>query len=157
VDAAVVGLGAQPTPAQVRTRVVATEPLVLAVRRGDPLSRRGTVTLAQLRERSMITLVRGSGLRTVLENACRNVGFVPRITAEAGELGSLVELATEGLGAAVLPSSAAEGADVAVLEITRPRLRRRTALAWNERVTSPAGHAFLALANRRFAERRKTR
>jgi DNA-binding transcriptional LysR family regulator len=157
VDAAVVGLGAQPTPPQVRTRVVATEPLVLAVRRGDPLSRRRTVTLAQLRERSMITLVRGSGLRAVLENACRDVGFLPRITAEAGELGSLVELATEGLGAAVLPSSATVGADVAVLEITRPRLRRRTALAWNEAVTSPAGHAFLALANRRFAERRKTR
>jgi DNA-binding transcriptional LysR family regulator len=154
VDAAIVGLGAQPTPPMVRTRVVATEPLVLAVRRGDPLSRRRTVTLAQLRERSMITLTRGSGLRTVLENACRDVGFVPRITAEAGELGSLVELAAEGLGAAVLPSSAAEGADVAVLEITRPRLRRRTALAWNETVTSPAGQAFLALANRRFDSRR---
>jgi DNA-binding transcriptional LysR family regulator len=154
VDAAIVGLGAQPTPPQVRTRVVASEPLVLAVRRGDQLSRRRTVTLTQLRERSMITLIRGSGLRTVLENACRDVGFVPRITAEAGELGSLVELAAEGLGAAILPSSAAEGADVAVIELTRPRLRRRTALAWNETVTSPAGHAFLALANRRFDSRR---
>jgi DNA-binding transcriptional LysR family regulator len=57
--------------------VVATEPLVLAIRRGDPLSSRTTVTLAQLREQPMITLVRGSGLRTVLENACRDAGFVP--------------------------------------------------------------------------------
>jgi DNA-binding transcriptional LysR family regulator len=149
-DAAIVGLGAQPLPPRVRTRVVATEPLVLAVRRGDPLSRRKTVTLAELREQPMITLVRGSGLRTVLENACRDAGFVPRITAEAGELGSLVELAVEGLGIAVLPSSAADGADLGVLKITRPRLQRRTALAWNEAVTSPAGQAFLALANRRF-------
>jgi DNA-binding transcriptional LysR family regulator len=101
----------------------------------------------------MITLVRGSGLRTVLENACRDAGFVPRIVAEADELGSLVELAAEGLGVAVLPASAAEGADVAVLEVTRPRLRRRTALAWNETVTSPAGRAFLALATRRFGAR----
>jgi len=154
VDAAVVGLGAQPTPPRVRTRAVATEPLVLAVRRDDPLSRRRTVTLAELRERSMITLVRGSGLRTVLENACRDVGFAPRITAEASDLGSLVELAAEGLGAAVLPASAAEAADVAVLDVTRPRLRRRTALAWNETVTSPAGQAFLALANGRFGSRR---
>jgi DNA-binding transcriptional LysR family regulator len=152
-DAAIVGVGAQPLPPQIRTRVVATEPLVLAVRRGDPLSRRRTVPLAQLREQPMITLVRGSGLRAVLENACRDAGFVPRITAEAGELGSLVELAAEGLGVAVLPSSAALGADVGVLEITRPRLRRRTALAWNETVTSPAGQAFLALANRRFDSR----
>jgi DNA-binding transcriptional LysR family regulator len=149
-DAAIVGVGAQPVPPQVHTRVVATEPLVLAVRPGDRLSRRRTVALGQLREQPMITLVRGSGLRTVLESACRDAGFVPRITAAADELGSLVELAAEGLGAAVLPASAAEGADLAVLEITRPRLRRRTALAWNEAVTSPAGHAFLALANRRF-------
>ena len=60
------------------------------------------------------------------------------------------ELAAEGLGAAVLPRSAADGADLAILNITRPRLQRRTALAWNEAVTSPAGRAFLALADRRF-------
>jgi DNA-binding transcriptional LysR family regulator len=149
-DAAIVGVGAQPLPTQIRTRVVATEPLVLAVRRGDSLGRRSTVGLAQLREQPMITLVRGSGLRTVLENACRDLGFIPRITAEAGELGSLVALAAEGLGAAVLPLSAAEGADVEVLKIARPRLLRRTALAWNKAVTSPAGHAFLALASQRF-------
>jgi DNA-binding transcriptional LysR family regulator len=150
IDAAIVGLGAQPLPPRVRTRVVATEPLVLAVGRADPLSSRTTVTLAQLREQPMITLVRGSGLRTVLENACRDAGFVPRITAEAGELGSLVELAAEGLGLAVVPRSAADAADLAVLKITRPRLQRRTALAWNEAVTSPAGRAFLARADRRF-------
>jgi DNA-binding transcriptional LysR family regulator len=150
VDAAIVGLGAQPLPPRVGTRVVATEPLVLAVRRGDPLSNRRTVTVAQLREQPMITLVRGSGLRTVLEHACHDAGFVPRITAEADELGSLVGLAAEGLGAAVLPSSAAKGADLAVLKITRPRLRRRTALAWNEAATSPAGRTFLALANKCF-------
>jgi DNA-binding transcriptional LysR family regulator len=152
-DAAIVGVGAQPLPPRIRARVVATEPLVLAVRRDDPLGRRKSVTLAQLREHPIVTLVRGSGLRAVLENACRDAGFVPQITAEAGELSSLVELAGEGLGAAVLPTSAALGADLEVLTITRPRLRRRTALAWNETITSPAGHAFLALANRRFDSR----
>jgi DNA-binding transcriptional LysR family regulator len=150
IDAAIVGEGVQPMPPHVRTRVVATEPLVLAVRQGNPLTRRKTVTLAALREQPMITLVRGSGLRTVLVNACRDAGFVPRIAAEAGELSSLAELAAEGLGVAVLPRSAADGADLAVLEITRPRLQRRTALAWNDSITSPAGRAFLALANRRF-------
>jgi DNA-binding transcriptional LysR family regulator len=150
VDAAIVGLGVQPLPARIRARVVATEPLVLAVSRGDSLSSRRTVTLTKLRERPMVTLERGSGLRTVLENACRDAGFAPRIVADAGELGSLAELAAEGIGVAVLPRSAAEAADLAVLKITRPRLQRLTALAWNEAVTSPAGRAFLALANRRF-------
>jgi DNA-binding transcriptional LysR family regulator len=150
VDAAIVGIGAQPVPQGVRTRVVATEPLVLATRRGDPLSNRKTITLAQLREQPMITLVRGSGLRTVLENACRDAGIVPRITAEVGELAALVELAAEGLGVAILPRSATDGASVDVVKITRPRLERITALAWRETATSPAGRAFLALANQRF-------
>jgi DNA-binding transcriptional LysR family regulator len=150
VDAAVVGLGAQPLPPQVRAHVVATEPLVLAVRHGDPLSRRRSVTLAQLRDQPMITLVRGSGLRTVLENACREAGIVPQISAETGDLDSLVELAAEGLGVAILPSSATSGADVAVVKISRPSMRRRTALAWNDAATSPAGRAFVELANRRF-------
>jgi DNA-binding transcriptional LysR family regulator len=151
IDVAIVGIGAQPVPPGIRTRIVATEPLVLAVRNDDPLSSRETVTLAQLRERAMVTLVRGSGLRTVLENACREAGFAPRIVAETSELPSLVELAAEGIGVAVLPHSAAEGSDVTVLKLTRPSLRRRTALAWNETATSPAGRAFLALANERFA------
>jgi DNA-binding transcriptional LysR family regulator len=150
VDVAIVGIGAQPVPPGVRTRAVATEPLVIAVRSGDPLSNRKTVRLPQLRERAMITLVRGSGLRTLLENACREAGFAARITAETSDLASLVELAAEGIGVAVLPKSATERADVTVLKLTSPRLWRRTALAWNETVTSPAGRAFVALANERF-------
>jgi DNA-binding transcriptional LysR family regulator len=153
VDAAIVGIGVQPTPPQVRSLVIATEPLVLAVRRGDPLSSRRNVTLAQLREQPMLTLVRGSGLRTVLENACRDAGFVPRIAAETDGLSTLVELVAEGVGVAVLPRSALTGSAVAGLRLTRPRLQRRTALAWKEGVTSPAGRAFLALAERRFGSR----
>ena len=72
-------------------------------------------------------------------------------TAETGELGSLVELAAEGLGVAVVPRSAVDGADVAVVRITRPRLQRRTALAWNDASSSPAGRAFLTLANTHFS------
>jgi DNA-binding transcriptional LysR family regulator len=150
VDAAIVGIGAQPLPPGVRARLVATEPLVLAAHRDNRLSGRKTVAVAQLRERPLITLVRGSGLRAVLENACREAGFEPRIAAEAGDLHSLLQLAAADLGAAVVPLSAAEGADLVLREITRPRLRRRAALAWNEGVTSPAGRAFLALADQRF-------
>jgi DNA-binding transcriptional LysR family regulator len=79
------------------------------------------------------------------------------ITAETGDLGSLVELVAEGLGVAVLPRSATEGADVTVLRITRPRLQRRTALAWNQANVSPAGRAFLTLAEKHFSATPATR
>ena len=149
-DAAIVGLGAQPLPPGVDARVVATEPLVLAVARDHALARRTTIAIADLREVPMITLVPGSGLRALLEHACRVAGFGPRITAETGELVSLVELVAAGLGVAVLPRSAA-GEAVRVLRITRPRLERRTALAWNATARSPAARAFLAIAERQFA------
>jgi DNA-binding transcriptional LysR family regulator len=150
LDAAVVGVGAQAIPPQIQTRVIATEPLALGVSRMHPLARRGSVTLAALRDEPMITLQRGSGLRTVLEGACRDAGFAPRIAVEAGELTSVVELAAEGLGVAIVPRSALEGTDVAVLRITRPRLQRRTALAWHRAGTSPAGRAFLELAGAHY-------
>jgi DNA-binding transcriptional LysR family regulator len=150
-DAAVVGVGAQEVPPGVVVRVVAEEPLVLVVGDGHPLSRRKTMTVGGLREIPMITLVRGSGLRTVLENACRDVGFAPRIVAETGDLASLVGLAAEGVGVAIVPRSAVPEAGVVVVQISRPRLRRRTALAWNRASVSPAGRAFLALAERKFA------
>lgn len=156
VDVAAVGLAGHPLPAQIRTRVIAVEPLVLVVRSGHPLSRRKAITLGQLREQPMITLMRGSGLRAVMENACRKAGFVPRISVETGELGSLVELAAEGLGVAILPRSAIGQADLAVLEITRPRLKRRTALAWNQATTTPAGRAFLTLADKHFPPTTRT-
>jgi DNA-binding transcriptional LysR family regulator len=151
VDAAVVGLGAQPLPPGVRARVVAEEPLVLVVARDHPLSRRDGIALGELREEPMLTLTRGSGLRAVLEQACRDAGYTPRISAETGDLGSLVGLAAEGLGIAVVPSSAVAGTAVAALRITRPSLRRRTALAWSEASRSPAGRAFLGFAEARFS------
>jgi DNA-binding transcriptional LysR family regulator len=149
-DAAVIGITGEPLPTQIG--VIDSEPLVLAVRPDHPLARRTAVTFGRLRDRLLITLTRGSGLRTVLEKACRDAGFTPRITAETSELGSLVELAAAGLGVALLPRSAIAEDEprLVVLELTRPRLQRRTALAWNESALSPAGRTFLALADTRL-------
>jgi DNA-binding transcriptional LysR family regulator len=61
-----------------------------------------------------------------------------------------VALAAEGLGIAVLPRSALERDNLAIVRITRPRLERRTALAWNPAAMSPAARAFLALADEHF-------
>lgn len=150
LDAAVVGTHDQPLPPHIRSRVIAAEPLVLGVHPGHPISRRTTVTIDDLRGEPMITLAHGSGLRTVLEDACRAAGFTPLITAETSELGSLVELAAAGLGVAIMPRSATSRADLTIVEISRPRLHRRTALAWNQDTTTPAGRAFLSIADRHF-------
>jgi len=43
----------------------------------------------------------GTGLRAVLENACRQEGFEPRLAAVTTSLGLLAELAAQGVGVAV--------------------------------------------------------
>jgi len=149
IDAAVVGLGAHPLPPAVEAREVAIEPLVVCLHREHELAGRTTITLAGLREQPLLMLPQGSGLRAVVLGACRELGFVPRVAGEAAELRSLVELAGVGLGVAIVPRSVAEGATT--LRLTRPELWRRTALAWNREGSSPAGRAFLALAEERFA------
>jgi len=150
LDAAVIGLPDEPLPPQLRARVIAEDAVVLAVPREHPLSRSRTIAIAALRGQPMIALTRGTGLRATLEGACRDAGFAPRIIAETSQLGHMVELVAAGLGIAVMPGSALAGAELAVLRITRPRLLRRTALAWNQVTTTPAGRAFLALAEARL-------
>jgi DNA-binding transcriptional LysR family regulator len=129
---------------------------VLAVRPDHSLARQASVAFGRLRDCTLVTLTRGSGLRTVLDNACRQAGFTPRITAETSELGSLVQLAAEGLGVALLPRSALAADDprLATVELTRPRLHRRTALAWNDTTISPGGRVFLTVADRHLPDRR---
>jgi hypothetical protein len=50
-----------------------------------------------------------------------------------------------------VPVSAVGTADLSVVRISRPRLQRRTALAWHATTRSPAARAFLTIAERRFS------
>jgi len=145
IDVGIVGIGTHTVPAQLTTRVITSEELVLGVSRGHSLARRKSVTLARLREQPFVTLVHGSGHREAFDMAFDDAGYRPRIAAEAGELSSLIELVAEGLGAAILPRAAADGANVAVVDIIRPRLLRRRAIAWNQAGASPAAREFVGL------------
>ncbi|MEU9162441.1 LysR substrate-binding domain-containing protein [Streptomyces sp. NPDC048424] len=162
LDLAVVGLGAAPPPG-VSCQVVLDEPLVAAVRADDPLvaqSVSGGIPLAALRERALISLPRGTGLRGVLERACAEAGFAPRVEFEAAAPAVLVRLAARGLGVAVVPSGAEDGAEsgagsrtgggLCALRITEPALNGRVALAW--RTGGPAGPAARGLLGRLRAE-----
>ena len=151
VDVGVVGLGAQPIPPAVATRVVATEPLVAADGPARLLGQRKTLMVEHLRDLPLVTLARGSGLRALLDDACRAAGFTPRVAAEAEDLASVVRLAGAGLGVAIAPRSVFDGSGLALVRITRPRLERRTALAWKPDGMAPAARAFLVVTEEAFA------
>lgn len=148
LDLAFVGLGAT-TPAGIEIQVVADEPLVAAVSKNDELAARETITLEAIRDRALMSLPRGTGLRSCLDDACARLGFEANIAVEASNLGILAQLASRGLGVAILPESVAlaHGDELHTLTVTNPRMRGRVALAWRAGGTiSPAARALIGRA-----------
>lgn len=105
------------------------------------------ITLSQLRDRALICLPRGTGLRGVFERACAEAGFEPRVEFEAAAPPLLIQLAAGGLGIAVVPALADDDADAAgvrMVEITEPEIRGQLALVWRtDRAVAPAAKVLL--------------
>jgi DNA-binding transcriptional LysR family regulator len=119
------------------------------VNHNDPLAARKAVTLETIRERPLISLPRGTGIRSLIDEACAAAGFRPRIAFEAGDPNVLAQLASRGLGVAVLPESLADfyREELHAIAITRPGLRGRLELAWRaEGTISPAARALIGRA-----------
>ncbi|MFE6668848.1 LysR family transcriptional regulator [Streptomyces sp. NPDC057697] len=152
LDIAVIGLANTEPPPGISLQVLIDVPLVAAVPLDDPALAsldRASIPLAELRDRPLISLPRGTGIRGVLDHACARAGLRPRIAFEAAAPLFLAQLAARGLGVAVVPALPADTSSalgLRTLEITEPRLRARVALAWRtEGPTGPAAAAVLEL------------
>lgn len=148
LDVAVVSVTGTPRPG-IATHLAAYEPLVAAVSHTDPLGRRATITLEALRDRPLISLPRGTGLRTSIDDACAEAGFQPRIAVEAGDPHVLAQFAARSFGVAIIPRSIAlaypDG--LHAIAIKGARLHARLELAWKaDRAHNPAARALIAHA-----------
>jgi DNA-binding transcriptional LysR family regulator len=146
LDLALIGLAGAP-PSGIELLVIADEALVAAVSRHDPLTEKTNITLQALKERPLISLPPGTGIRSALDQGCVKAGFRPRIRFEASSLTMLAQLARLGLGVAILPESVArnQGEELHALAISRPQLRSKLGLAW--RTEGPIGLAARTLIN----------
>jgi DNA-binding transcriptional LysR family regulator len=136
LDLALIGWAGQ-TPPDIDTVVIVDEELVAAVHPGH--------LIGKLRDLPLITLPRGTGVRAALDAACAEAGFTPRIVFEASALPMVVQLATRGLGLAVVPSSIPNGPRI--LPIISPQLRSRLELAWLPAPSAnPAARALIEQA-----------
>ncbi|MEU1374507.1 LysR substrate-binding domain-containing protein [Streptomyces triculaminicus] len=149
LDIALLGPTDEVPPPGLSLQTVIDAPLAVAVAPGDPLlapaGDRTSVPLAELRDRALICLPRGTGVRAALERACAQAGFRPRVTFEAAAPHVLAQLAARGLGVAVLPAGRSPfDGQLRTLTITRPGIRARIALAWRSNgPASPAARALL--------------
>ncbi|MFI8852619.1 LysR family transcriptional regulator [Streptomyces sp. NPDC053499] len=150
LDIGVLGLTDEHPPEGTTAEIVIDEPVVVAVAPGDPLLAQSDrpLPVAALRDRALISLPRGTGLRGVLERACAQAGFRPRVAFEAAAPPLLARLAARGLGAAVIPAmppATAAALGLRTLHLT-PQPRARIGLTW--RTGGPASPAARALLPR---------
>ncbi|MGA4800503.1 LysR family transcriptional regulator [Streptomyces lavendulocolor] len=152
IDIALLGPTGEEPPSGLSYRTVIDTPLASAVAPGDPLltpTDRTSVPLTDLRDRPLICLPRGTGVRAALERACAQAGFRPRVAFEAASPHVLAQLAARGLGVAVLPLGEEEpdlGGPLRTLQIVEPRMRARIVLAWP--AVGPASPAAKVLLDR---------
>ncbi|WP_031079693.1 LysR family transcriptional regulator [Streptomyces sp. NRRL S-118] len=152
IDIALLGPTGEAPPPGIAYRMVIDAPLAAAVAPGDPLltpTDRPNVPLADLRDRPLICLPQGTGVRAALERACAQAGFRPRVAFEAASPHVLAQLAARGLGVAVLPLGEEEvdlGGPLRTLQIVEPRMRARIVLAWP--AAGPASPAAQVLLDR---------
>lgn len=120
---------------------------------GSPLARRRSVALRDL-ERVPFVLYRADfALHGHILDACRQVGFAPRVAAESSQWDFMAAMVAADMGVALLPLTICRRLDpsqVAVLPLLEPELRWDLALVWKRgRHPSPAARAFIEVVRRR--------
>lgn len=142
LDAAIIGFAGD-APAGLGVHVLVDEPVVAAVSHSDPLARMAKLPIEALRDRPLMCLPLGTGVRSSLEDACAKAGFRPHVAFEAARPPMLADLAQSGLGMAILPESLVR-ARPELHEIDIAELRAKLALVWRgENPGSPAGRALV--------------
>ncbi|KPI31642.1 transcriptional regulator, LysR family [Actinobacteria bacterium OV320] len=106
IDLALVGT-AGAAPEGLDSLTVISERLVAAVPAGHPLAKQRRVALRDLVAHPLVCMPAGTGLRAVFDRACAAQGLHPTIGLQAGAADAIADLASRGLGVAVLSESMA--------------------------------------------------
>jgi len=157
----------RPPDAAVHTRLIALEPLRLALPREHPLAgqqstgqqRTGqqSISLADVAGEPFIGLRPASALRRLTDDLCEQAGFRPTVIFEGDDLSNVRGFVAAGLGVAVVPapragSPEAVAGPVVYREIVDPGAVREILLTWSaERRLLPATDLFRRHVIRRAA------
>ena len=118
------------------------EELVVVLPASDPLAGVDTAPLDVFAERHWILFQPGHGLTEVVEAACRQAGFQPRVAVRTTQVEAATRLATAGLGPAMVPDNVVPpGLSASVVRLDPPVLRELAAYTRSD--WSPLGSAFL--------------
>ncbi|GAA3750011.1 LysR substrate-binding domain-containing protein [Plantactinospora mayteni] len=106
IDLALVGTAE--APAGLNALTIVSERLVALVPPEHPLARQETIGLADIAEHPVVCMPEGTGIRTVFDRACAARRVQPTIALQASAAATIADLATRGLGVAILSESLAD-------------------------------------------------
>ena len=148
LDLAFVGLFADQVPGDLAHRILAEEPLIVAVPRGQALAGAPADLTALAAESAFVEMRPESGLRAQVDAVFARAGITRRIAFELSTSAAVVRFVALGFGAAVVPQSTAAAApdDVTALELADPAARHPIGLVHRSpEPSAPSARAFLAL------------
>jgi DNA-binding transcriptional LysR family regulator len=150
MDLALVGT-ASTTPPGLDALSIITEVLVAAVPDSHPLARRSRTTLADVSAYPIVCLPEGTGIRTVFDRACAAKGVQPDIALQASAPDAVADLASRGLGVAILSESMAANYDGRLVAVAVEDIETSVVLAliWST-TPSPALRELLRHSREAF-------
>ena len=150
-DIALVGAAGSP-PEHLSAQVIASEGLVALVPPDHPQAKQKGLPLTELVAYSLVTLPEGTGIRATFDEACVTAGLIPDVALVASAPAAVADMASRGLGIAVLSESMASlHPGLIPVPITGVDLSALLALVWRPR-TSPALSALLPHCRREFGD-----
>lgn len=112
-------------------RVIAIEPVAVALASGHPLADCDEIPLSELADEDwLVTPPDGAGWPEYFYTACQEAGFVPRVRHMMTEHDMIRSLVAEGRAAAPCQATLKGGSDVVVRPLAGPTLWIRHLLAW---------------------------
>ena len=143
IDLALVGCAAAP-PSDLESLSIVSEGLVGLVPRDHALAKLSDIALAEIVAHPLICLPPGTGIRTVLDQACASQGLQPIVALQASAPDAVIDLARRGLGVAILSESmTTQHSDhLAAMPLTGVDMPVVLALIWKH-TPSPAVHELV--------------
>jgi DNA-binding transcriptional LysR family regulator len=138
-----IAVGPRPTSWQGPVVSLGWEEFVVVLPPSDPLleSPRG-IALEELSDRNWVLFGSDHGLTQLIQSACAQAGFVPRGTAQTGQVAAAAHLAACGLGVTMVPRNVVPHELVAGVRSLRPLLVREL-VAFTRQSRPPLAQAFL--------------
>jgi LysR family transcriptional regulator, transcription activator of glutamate synthase operon len=130
------------------SRLIAVEPLRVAVPLDDPRAARPGLTLASLAGEPFVAQRSGSAMRQLTDELCRQAGFRPDVVFEGDDLSTVRGFVAAGLGVAIVPaprqgSPEAAAGPLRFCEITDLWAAREITVSWSaDRRLLPAAEQF---------------